>query len=130
GVDTERFVPNPAARSAFRARIGVSPDAPLIGIVARRHPMKDHPTFLRAAASFALKRPDARYVLCGDGCGPGSRLEPLIESFGLSGRVILLGAVTNIENIYPAFDVLTLSSAYGEGFPNVLIEAMSCGVPC
>jgi glycosyltransferase involved in cell wall biosynthesis len=130
GVDTKRFVPNPVERAVFRAHMGIEANAPFIGLVARLHPMKDHATFLRAAASFKLNRPDARYGLCGNGCAPGSELEPLIESLGLTDRVLLLGARTNIENIYPAFDVVTMSSAYGEGFPNVLIEAMACGVAC
>ena len=90
-----------------------------------------HATFLRAAALFSRHDRDARFVLCGSGCGPDSEtMRSLIESLGLSGRVILLGERTDLDNIYPAFDVLTQSSAYGEGLPNVVIEAMACGVPC
>ncbi len=54
----------------------------------------------------------------------------MIAEQGLNDQVMLLGVRSDMENIYPAFDVLALSSAYGEGFPNVLIEAMACGVPC
>jgi glycosyltransferase involved in cell wall biosynthesis len=93
--------------------------------------MKDHETFLRAAALFSHHDPDARFVLCGAGCGPDSEtMRPLIESLGLADRVLLLGERTDLHNIYPAFDVLSQSSAYGEGLPNVVIEAMACGVPC
>jgi glycosyltransferase involved in cell wall biosynthesis len=93
--------------------------------------MKDHATFLRAATRFAAVQPDCRFVLCGEGINHDNEtLASLIRDAGLGDRVILLGVRGDMERVYPAFDVLTLSSAYGEGFPNVLIEAMSCGVPC
>ena len=131
GVDTKRFRPRPAERAGMRARLGLPADARVIGLVARLHPMKDHETFLRAAALFSRHDRDARFVLCGAGCGPDSEtMRPLIESLGLNGRVILLGERTDLDNIYPAFDVLAQSSAYGEGLPNVVIEAMACGIPC
>ncbi len=131
GVDTQRFRPRPAERTGMRARLGLPVDAHVIGLVARLHPMKDHETFLRAAALFSHHDPDARFVLCGAGCGPDSEtMRPLIESLGLADRVVLLGERTDLHNIYPAFDVLSQSSAYGEGLPNVVIEAMACGIPC
>jgi glycosyltransferase involved in cell wall biosynthesis len=131
GVDTDRFRPKPAERAGLRARLGLPAEGHVIGLVARLHPMKDHETFLRAAALFAQQDKDARFVLCGSGCGPDSEtMRPLIESLGLSGRVKLLGERTDLDDIYPVFDLLAQSSAYGEGLPNVLIEAMSCGVPC
>jgi glycosyltransferase involved in cell wall biosynthesis len=115
----------------LRARLGLPTDARVIGLVARLHPMKDHETFLRAAAAFSQHHQDARFVLCGSGCGPNSEtILPLIESLGLAGRVVLLGERTDLDKIYPVFDVLAQSSAYGEGLPNVVIEAMACGVPC
>jgi glycosyltransferase involved in cell wall biosynthesis len=57
-------------------------------------------------------------------------LRALIAGLNLDGRVTLLGERGDLDAIYPAFDVLALSSAYGEGLPTVLIEAMACGVPC
>ena len=131
GVDTDRFRPRPAERASLRARLGLPADARVIGLVARLHPMKDHETFLRAASLFAERDRDARFVLCGSGCGPDSEaMRTLVESLGLAGRVVLLGERTDLDNVYPAFDVLAQSSAYGEGLPNVVIEAMACGVPC
>jgi glycosyltransferase involved in cell wall biosynthesis len=130
GVDAHRFRPRPTERAELRARLGLSADARVIGLVARQHPMKDHRTFLEAAAIFAQHEPGARFVLCGEGCEPFSKLKTLVGTLNLSDRALLLGAQTAMEDIYPTFDVLAMSSAYGEGFPTVLIEAMACGVPC
>jgi glycosyltransferase involved in cell wall biosynthesis len=131
GVDTGRFRPNPETRPDMRRRIGVAADALVIGLVARFHPMKDFPTFLQAAHQFARIRQDAQFVLCGEGADrQNGELVKMIEELGLKDRVSLLGTRSDMQDVYPAFDMLALSSAYGEGFPNVLIEAMACGVPC
>lgn len=131
GVDTTRFQPRPKVRRELRAKLGVDPRAYVIGMAARYHSMKDHQTFLRAAAKFALSQSSARFVLCGDGCdNSNERLMQMIGEAGLLGRVILLGMQRNLETLYPCFDLLTLTSAYGEGSPNVLLEALACGVPC
>lgn len=131
GVDLDRFRPRPNERAVLRVRLNLDPNATTIGLVARDHPMKDVGTFLRAAALFRKRRPDARFVLCGDGFTPdNTNLGVMIDELQLSGRVLLLGRRSDMEAIYPTFDILTLCSIYGEGFPNVLCEAMACGVPC
>ncbi|HKD28577.1 MAG TPA: glycosyltransferase [Xanthobacteraceae bacterium] len=131
GVDTQRFRPLPLQRDQLRSSMGIRAKGPVIGLVARYHPMKDHPTFLQAAAKFANDYPGACFVLCGTGCdGQNKNLNRWISQAGLSDHVTLLGTRTDMENIYPAFDLTTLCSAFGEGFPNVLTEAMACGVPC
>jgi glycosyltransferase involved in cell wall biosynthesis len=131
GVSIERFRPRPSERGALRARFGLDAGARLVGFVSRFHPMKDCRNFLGAAALVSRQLAEACFVLCGSRlAGDNSELKQLIDEFGLSGRAIVLGTRTDMEDIYPLFDVLALSSAYGEGFPNVLIEAMACGVPC
>ncbi|MBX9775412.1 MAG: glycosyltransferase [Xanthobacteraceae bacterium] len=130
GVDTERFRPRPEARRRLRQEIGAGVDDPVIGYVARLHPMKDVPAFLRAARLFADSHPNCRFVACGDGFHRNGEVSALVAQAGLTDRVHLLGVRNDMEAVYPAFDVLALSSAYGEGFPNVLIEAMACGIPC
>jgi glycosyltransferase involved in cell wall biosynthesis len=131
GVDTQRFRPCLHQREELRSFLGIRTNGPVIGLVARYHPMKDHQTFLQASAKFVSDHPDACFVLCGTNCDRQNEdLNRLISQAGLSGRVILLGCREDTETIYPAFDLATLSSAFGEGFPNVLTEAMASGVPC
>jgi glycosyltransferase involved in cell wall biosynthesis len=131
GVDLARFLPRRDERAALRARIGLAGDVTAIGFVARYHPMKDVKTFLRAASHFQRDHENAKFVLCGDGLGSDNApLVELIRTLDLDRRVVLLGRRTDMEQIYPTFDALTLCSIWGEGFPNVLCEAMACDVPC
>jgi glycosyltransferase involved in cell wall biosynthesis len=131
GVDLDRFRPRRNERMMLRDRLGLPADAAVIGFVARDHPMKDVETFLRAASLFQQVHENARFVLCGDGLSAdNSRLKVLARALDLDGRMILLGRRSDIELIYPVLDVFTLCSISGEGFPNVLCEAMACDVPC
>jgi len=131
GFDTDALCPNPERRRQFRAEFGWDDTVVAIALPARYHPQKDHTTFVAAAAKLAVRLPSARFVLLGSGCDPAnSALAGLIDQSGLGERVMLLGERHDLHALYPAFDIVTLSSAYGEGFPMVLGEAMSCGVPC
>lgn len=131
GFDTAALKPDADAGKRLRAALGIGDDALVVLLPARYHPMKDHATFLAAAARFAGVRPEARFVMVGSGVEPSNRaLADIIAARGIGGHVLLLGERRDLGAIYPAADIATLSSAFGEGFPNVLAEAMSCGVPC
>jgi glycosyltransferase involved in cell wall biosynthesis len=131
GVDTSVFRPDVNARLSLRRELQLSPDARLIGCVGRHDPMKDHETFFAAARWLAPRHPDAHFVLAGPGVvGGNAALAALADSGALTGRVHLLGPRTDIAQVLAALDLLISSSAFGEGFPNVLAEGMACGVPC
>jgi glycosyltransferase involved in cell wall biosynthesis len=131
GVDLDHFRPRRSERATLRARLNLDPEAFTIGLVARDHPMKDVGTFLRAAALFIKHWPDAQFVLAGEGfAADNANLKSLIDRLELGDRVFLLGRRPDIDAIYPTFDIFTLCSIYGEGFPNVVCEAMACGLPC
>ena len=129
GFDTEQFRPDARAREEMRAALGVAADAPVIGLVARFDPMKDHQTFLAAARILASRHPSAVFVLAGKGVEPGNPAFADALRGGVAGRMLLLGERTDIPQLMNAFDICCLSSLT-EGFPNVLGEAMACGVPC
>lgn len=131
GIDTEQFRPDTAARQRMRAAWGIADHERLIGITARLDPMKDHPTFLRATALLAAESSDVRFVCIGD--GPDDyryELRQLVKQLNITDRVIWAGTCRDMPAVYNALDVCTSSSAYGEGFSNVIGEAMACGVPC
>ncbi len=130
GIDLQQFRPAPAARAEVRGELGLPPEAALIGLVARFDPMKDHATFLRAARELVHAGSTAHFVLVGEGATPdNAALAELVAQEGLEGRAHLLGRRTDIPRLTAAFDIAS-SSSYGEGFPNVIGEAMACGVPC
>jgi glycosyltransferase involved in cell wall biosynthesis len=127
----EIATPPATARAQLRQELALAPDTPMLGMLARFDPMKDHATFLHAASQLALRRPDVAFVLAGRGVTPdNAELQRLIAEGGLGGRVHMLGERADNIAILAALDVATLSSAFGEGCPNVIGEAMSCGVPC
>ena len=93
--------------------------------------MKDHINFFQAAALIVNDYPQVNFVLAGtDVDFNNSTLTELITELNLANRVHLLGERRDINRIIPALDILSLSSAFGEAFPLVVGEAMSCGVPC
>jgi glycosyltransferase involved in cell wall biosynthesis len=130
GFDTDRFRPDASARTALGQELNLAADARLVGHIARLHPMKDHVSLLRAAAILLSKHAGAHFILAGPGVTPSSTLAGLADALGIGHRVHFLGAISCPWQVLPALDVLALTSAYGEGFPNVVGEAMSCGVPC
>ncbi len=130
GIDTDIFRPDPVSREEIRAEWGVNSGEKLIGLVGRLDPMKDHPTFLRAAVRLVAHGLRVRFVCVGS--GPEAyrmKLMRLAVELGLEDRVLWAGARSDIPAVLNALDVL-VSSSYGEGFPNVVGEAMACGVPC
>jgi glycosyltransferase involved in cell wall biosynthesis len=130
GFDTGHFRPDPDARFAIRQEIGVAPEAPLIGLVARYDPVKDHASFLKAAAIVHRAFPEAHFLLCGDKVdGANPALTQLIESLGIGRACHLLGPRRDVPRICAALDVAA-SSSVSEAFPLAVGEAMSCGVPC
>ncbi len=130
-VDTSVLRPDAEARMRGRASLGIAEDAVAVLLPARYHPMKDHANFLAAAALAAEACPNARFVLAGPGTEPGNPvLDRAIAELGLGGRVLRLGERRDLERLYPAFDLVTLSSAFGEGLPLVLAEAMASGIAC
>lgn len=131
GFDVERFRPDPEARKWLRRELGVPASCTLIGLVARYHPIKDHANFVRASARLDGHSREVHFVLLGCGVDPDNPdLERLIGAHGLRARIHLLGERRDVAEILAGLDVATLSSAEGEGFPNVLGEAMASGVPC
>jgi glycosyltransferase involved in cell wall biosynthesis len=100
---------------------------PLVGVVARHQPEKGVQTFLKAAARVALRFPETRFPIIGDGPLRGE-LELLAERVGLSGRAFFLGFRSDASSIMRSLDVLVVPSRT-EGSPLVTLEAMAAGVP-
>ncbi len=130
GIDTGYFSPQ-QGRSPLRGRWGVLAGDLVLGLVGRADPMKGHALFLAAAARLADRYPHMRFVCAGmEAGGYRDQMEILARTLGVHHRMIWTGPMEGMPLLYQALDVLVLASGYGEGFPNVVGEAMACGVPC
>ena len=131
GIDTAYFHPRPESRSAVRQALGLPDGTPLVGVVGRLDPMKDHQTFLAAASSVHGARPDVHFICVGRGdAATTSRLQDTARSLGLGQHVHWQDQWSDLPSLYSGLDLLVSSSAFGEGFPNVVAEAMACGTAC
>ena len=131
GFDADVFRVDREGRKQMRARWGIGDNERLIGVIGRLDPMKGHAVFLDAARRIAPKHPELRFVCVGpDPYGRRPELEALTRRFGLADRVFWVGSESRIQKVYSALDLLCHPSIFGEGFPNVIAEAMLCEVPC
>jgi glycosyltransferase involved in cell wall biosynthesis len=127
GLDLERFRRARPEAPILRASLGLGTDVPLLGIVGRLVPIKDHPLLFEAVALLEPHGPPAHLVVVGDG-EERVRLEALAGQLGLSHRVHFLGWRSDLETILPELTMVICASK-NEGTPVALIEAMAAGVP-
>ena len=129
GIDSEVFQPNPEARLALRSRLGVPPDALLIGMAGRLHRHKDQKNFFAAARLLRGEFPNVHFVLCGEGIVPENPKLSDEVADGLQGCCHLLGLQREMPAFYSGLDIAA-NSSLSEAFPLAVGEAMACGIPC
>lgn len=131
GYDFSQLKPSPDLRVSFREEMGVEKNVPLVGYVARFNEQKDHQTLLAALSELHQSGVQFRAVLVGTGITrDNTALVQAIAANNLTNRVALLGPRMDIPTVMNGLDLHVMSSAFGEGFPNVLAEAMACETPC
>lgn len=130
GIDCAKFRPDAAARSCNRRAHGFEDEDRLVGIVGRYHPVKGHSLFVQAAAIAAREDPRLRFLMVGRGLGDDNpELGALLARSGVRDKIRLMNEQADVTGILNMLDVY-VSASWGEGFPNVVGEAMACGVPC
>ncbi len=127
GIELERF--QSQDRKKARRKLALPADAPVVLTVGRLSPSKGHTHLLEAAAAIRERIPGALFVWVGDG-DLRAELESEAAARGLSDAVIFAGSQnqSRIPLWLSAADVFALPSLL-DGSPNILLEAMACGLP-
>ena len=115
GIDTDIFKPSLSLRKEMRKKLGISKNKKVIVFAARTDPMKAHERVLEIASMCS----DIVFLLAGKGT----------NEINVPKNVIALGVCNDMPSVYNSADMMLHLSNYGEGFPNVVGEAMSCGLP-
>ena len=122
GLPLERFA-GARREGTLRRVLGIATETPLIGVIARLVPIKDHATLLKAVAEL----PGVHLAILGDGESRAD-LVRLTAELGLTERVHMTGWWPEVETAMPDLDVVALTSR-NEGTPVSLIEALAAGRP-
>jgi glycosyltransferase involved in cell wall biosynthesis len=127
GVDTARFHPG-VPRTPVRDEFGIAAGQPLVGLVANIRGSKGHNVFLEAAREVLRARPDARFLIVGDGVG-FDEVRRRVGDLGLDAAVTLTGFRRDIPEVMAALDVLVLPSIRSEATSQVIPQALLVGTP-
>jgi glycosyltransferase involved in cell wall biosynthesis len=125
GLDTTRFHPN-VSGARVRAELGLH--GPAVGLVANIRGSKGHAYFLEAARSVVAQRPDARFLIVGDGIGFDD-VRRRVKEMGLEPHVMMTGFRRDVPEVMAALDVLVLPSVKSEAVSQVIPQALAVGTP-
>lgn len=125
GFDVDEFKHNPKIRNEYRRALGITDNDIIVGSVGRFSNSKDHTTFIESINMAVRTNPCIKGLLVGRDIS--------LDNFDISEKdkknFLVIGQRTDIANLYSSMDIFCLHST-SEGFPNVLGEAMSTGLPC
>jgi glycosyltransferase involved in cell wall biosynthesis len=126
GTNLQDFLPRPSS-GEVRRQLGIADETALLGIVARLSRIKNHRLLFDSMEELRGRGVNAQLVVVGD--GPLEKdLRNHVTSRGMETQIHFLGARSDVETLYPQFDLFVLSSM-SEGVSLTLLEAMSCEVP-
>ena len=130
GIDVDKYSPESRSRTRFRSEISAGVTDIVIGSICRIVEWKGIEDFVRAAALVHKNHRDVRFICVGGGEDSLiKRYQTLASDLGLHDRLMWLGPRDDIEEVLNGIDVLVSASTSGEGFPNIIGEAMATGKP-
>ncbi len=130
-VDLQKFKP-PRDRMKFRRELELGADTPVIGNIGMIRPDKGQLILVEAAHLVLAERPDARFVIVGQGTGllkRGINVRNAIDRAGLADKIIMAGYRWDTPDVYAACDIVVIASLHTEASPIVLREAFASGRP-
>jgi glycosyltransferase involved in cell wall biosynthesis len=128
GAPLEEFrLPSPDRVQAERDRLGLRRGEPVVGTVGRLDAQKGITYFLQAAALVLRRRPDARFVIAGDGQLLAQYREEA-RTLGIADRTVFAGFCEDVPLLLSILDVQVFASLF-EGAPLTVFEAMAMRRP-
>lgn len=129
GIDTNKFQIDPNLGKIFREKYNIDEDAFCIGLIARYHPMKDHNFFIKNILK-VLKKRNVIVVMVGRDLKKNKNEIFKIVPNNLINQFILIDEYENINEVLNSLNIICVTSRWGEGMSNILIEAMATGLSC
>ena len=130
GFDTNYWKPDHNLRQIERNKLKFNDNDFVLGYVGRYHPMKNIKLLLESFHKLSQQNSKVKLVIVGQNLNNYNINEKSIIDMIPQNQILIIDNTEDVKKYYNIFDLLILCSAWGEGFPNVLGEAMSSELCC
>lgn len=130
GFDTNYWKPDHILRQIERDKLKFNDNDFVLGYVGRYHPMKNIKLLLESFHKLSQQNSKIKLVIVGQNLNNYNINEKSIIDMIPQNQILIIDNTEDVKKYYNIFDLLILCSAWGEGFPNVLGEAMSSELCC